>query len=160
MKRFPAVFWCEVDDDFLKKVAQCAKTDLEKTQIQPHVDSLLALRRYGGESRMDCETRKLLKELVQRRRDQVVSTDTSAKHKGWDQYYRLHCMEKMSRQIEGIMSRAQLIQGLFDRQFVRTLDCGSQRDGPLDGQHAVQNRERFRWAIVAQVSNQFADLHD
>jgi len=109
MKRFPAVFWCEVDDDFLKKVAQCAKTDLEKTQIQPHVDSLLALRRYGGESRMDCETRKLLKELVQRRRDQVVSTDTSAKHKGWDQYYRLHCMEKMPRQIGAIMSRAQLI---------------------------------------------------
>jgi len=109
MKRFPAVFWCEVDDDFLKKVAQCAKTDLEKTQIQLHVDSLLALQRYGGESRMDYETRKLLKELVQRRRDQVVSTDTSAKHKEWDQYYRLHCMEKMSRQIEAIMSRAQLI---------------------------------------------------
>ncbi|RDE16315.1 MAG: hypothetical protein C4K49_04990 [Candidatus Thorarchaeota archaeon] len=58
---------------------------------------------------MDYETRRLLRELTQRRQDQLVTVSAPAKHEEWNQYYKLHCMEKLSKQIEAIMCRAQLV---------------------------------------------------
>ena len=73
---------------------------------------------------MDNETRALLNELLERRRDQSVrSTDTPVR-RDWKDYYMLHCIHKISKQTEGLISKSKLaLSGLPSERAIEFLSA-------------------------------------